>query len=119
MTVHGRNGDSGTEARSARQRSQTPESFQPLGHTTIALDLPPELVEMIAQRAAEIVAEQVGAAVQTSPWLSTEQAADYIAAKPARVHDLVALGKLTPRRDGRRLLFKRGDLDAYLEASVA
>jgi hypothetical protein len=27
----------------------------------------------------------------------------------------VQLGKLEPRRDGRRLLFRRADLDAYLE----
>jgi excisionase family DNA binding protein len=53
-----------------------------------------------------------------TPWLNTEEAAAYIAAKPARVHDLVQIGKLTPRRDGRRLLFARRDLDAYLEASA-
>jgi len=53
---------------------------------------------------------------ERAPWLDTAGAADYLAAKPARIHDLVALGKLTPRRDGRRLLFRREDLDAYLEA---
>jgi excisionase family DNA binding protein len=109
----------GGHRENALKPAQTPESFTALGHTTIALDVPPGLVETIARRAAEIVAEQVGAAVQASPWLSTEQAAAYIAAKPARVHDLVALGKLTPRRDGRRLLFKRSDLDAYVEASAS
>jgi hypothetical protein len=29
----------------------------------------------------------------------------------------VKLGKLDPRRDGRRLLFKAADLDTYLEAT--
>jgi excisionase family DNA binding protein len=81
--------------------------------TTFALELPPALIEQIAQRAAAIVAEQ-----QTSVaprWLNTEQAARYIAASPGRVHDLVQLRKLSPRRDGRRLLFRSSDLDAYLE----
>ena len=58
------------------------------------------------------------AAEHPTPWLSTEPAADYLAAKPGRLHDLVQLGRLTPRRDGRRLLFHRGELDAYLESSA-
>jgi excisionase family DNA binding protein len=68
---------------------------------------------------ADLVAERLQpAAPDSSPWLDTTGAADYLAAKPARIHDLVALGKLKPRRDGRRLLFARADLEAYLEASV-
>jgi excisionase family DNA binding protein len=79
----------------------------------LALDLPDDLVEQIAQRAAELVAERQ--ATTASPWLDTRGAAEYIAAPVSRVHDLVGLRKLTPHRDGRRLLFKRTDLDAYLE----
>jgi hypothetical protein len=70
-------------------------------------------------RLADLVAARLrSTAPDGSPWLDTKGAAAYIAAKPARIHDLVALGKLTPRRDGRRLLFARCDLDAYLEASA-
>jgi excisionase family DNA binding protein len=83
--------------------------------TALSIDLPDEVLEAIAQRAAAILAERQGPAA--SPWLSTEQAATYIAAKPDRIHDLVALEKLAPRRDGRRLLFKREDLDNYLESN--
>jgi excisionase family DNA binding protein len=79
----------------------------------VALELPDELVERIPQRAAELLAERQQAGA--SRWLNTEQAAEYIAAPVSRVHDLVQLRKLTPRRDGRRLLFRREDLDAYLE----
>ncbi len=68
---------------------------------------------------AELVAARLSPAPRDlSPWLDTAGAADYLAAKPARIHDLVALGKLTTRRDGRRLLFARAELDAYLEARV-
>ena len=67
---------------------------------------------------AEAVAARLQPVEHSTPWLSTEQAAAYLAAKPAWIHDLVQLGKLTPRRDGRRLLFARADLDAYLEASI-
>lgn len=51
-------------------------------------------------------------------WLNAEQAAEHLACSRGRLYDLVQLGKLEPRRDGRRLLFRRGDLDAYLEASA-
>jgi excisionase family DNA binding protein len=79
----------------------------------LALTLPDELLEQIAERAAELVLERQAATA--SPWLSTKDAAAYIGAPPGRVHDLVQLGKLEPRRDGRRLLFRREELDAYLE----
>lgn len=83
--------------------------------SAVELNLPDELLEQIAARAAALVLEQQTSSAPT--WLNTTDAADYIAAKPGRIHDLVQLGKLAPRRDGRRLLFRRDDLDAYLEAS--
>jgi excisionase family DNA binding protein len=82
----------------------------------LALALPADVVELIAERAAEILAERQGAAASAaSPWLSTAGAAEYMACSPARVHDLVQSRALRPRRDGRRLLFRRDELDAYLE----
>jgi excisionase family DNA binding protein len=79
---------------------------------SVSIEVSDELVERIAQRAAEIVADRQPNA---STWLNTESAAKYIDAPVSRVHDLVGLGRIVPRRDGRRLLFRRQDLDAYLE----
>ena len=79
----------------------------------LSFDLPDEMLERIAERAAELVAERQAASA--SPWLDTKGAADYLAAPVGRIHDLVQLRKLEPCRDGRRLLFRRADLDAYLE----
>jgi excisionase family DNA binding protein len=70
-------------------------------------------LDEIARRAAALVP-----APAVSPWLTSEQAADYLACSRDRVHDLCQLGKLHPRRDGRRLLFRASDLDDYLEASA-
>ncbi len=81
----------------------------------LALDVPPEVVEQIAERAAAIVTDLERPAAPR--WLNTRGAADYLACRPDRIHDLVQLGKLHPCRDGRRLLFRPADLDAYLEAS--
>jgi excisionase family DNA binding protein len=70
-------------------------------------------LDEIARRAAALQP------ATASPWLDTKGAAEYVACTPDRIHDLVGLRKLTPRRDGRRLLFKRDDLDAYLESSLS
>jgi hypothetical protein len=45
-----------------------------------------------------------GAPASASPWLDASGAATYLATSKGRVYDLVQLGKLSPRRDGRRLL---------------
>ncbi len=103
-----------------------PRSSPPLGGyqggdglSAAALAVTLSLTDAQLDMLADLVAERMRPPVlDASPWLDTKGAADYIAAKPGRIHDLVALGKLTPRRDGRRLLFARADLDAYLEASA-
>jgi len=83
---------------------------------TVAVTISDRDVERIAQRAAEIVADRQPSSA--SPWVDTKGAAQHLCCGADRVHDLVQLGKLHPRRDGRRLLFRPSDLDAYLEASA-
>jgi excisionase family DNA binding protein len=82
----------------------------------ITLDIPEELVEQIARRAADLVAERQPSN-GLSPWLSAPEAAERLRCDRDRIYDLIALGKLIPRRDGRRVLLHRDDLDAYLETS--
>jgi excisionase family DNA binding protein len=79
----------------------------------LTLALPDETLEAIAQRVAEIVVDRRGAAADA--WLNVEQAAEYMACAKHRVYDLVEQGRLVPGRDGRRLVFRRSALDAYLE----
>jgi excisionase family DNA binding protein len=66
----------------------------------------------IAERAAGLVST---AAETTSPWLNVAEAAERLRCRKDRIYDLIALGKLHPRRDGRRVLLRRDDLDAYIE----
>jgi excisionase family DNA binding protein len=66
---------------------------------------------------AELLAPRLASRLEpapSSPWLDAAGAAEYLATSKDRVYDLVQLRKLTPHRDGRRLLFHRGDLDRYL-----
>ena len=80
---------------------------------TLMIEPSPQFIEEIAQRAADIVAERVS----SSPWLNTQSAAEYLDCPTSRIHDLRALGKLKPCKDGSRLLFHRNELDTYLELS--
>ena len=82
----------------------------------LILPVPAELLEAIATRAAELVEDRVAEAPE--PWLDVQEAADYLRCKPQRIYDLVSQGRLMNRKDGRRLLFRRSDLDAYLEESA-
>lgn len=82
----------------------------------LALTFPEELVDAIADRVAVKLAGQL--APKPQPWLDVKGAAEYLVCPASRVYDLVALGLLEPRRDGRRLLFRRDDLDHYLEGTA-
>jgi excisionase family DNA binding protein len=82
-------------------------------HEPLALHVPDVLVERIAERAAEILADRLAAG--SEPWIDVEQAAEHLACKPRRIYELVAQRRVPVHRDGRRLLFRRSDLDAALE----
>lgn len=85
-------------------------------NATAQIVAPDDWIEQIASRAAEILAARQEDAV-VNPWLDTKGAATHLCCGVDRIHDLVQVAKLTPCRDGRRLLFRRVDLDAYLEGS--
>jgi len=80
----------------------------------LALEVPCELVEALAERVADLLAERLPAQRGPAPWLDVDGAADYLACKPHRVYDLVAEGRLRCAKDGRRSLFRREWLDDYL-----
>lgn len=77
----------------------------------LSLELPSELVEQIAQRAAEILAEQ-----QAEPegYLDVVEAAEFLACAKNRVYALVSANRIPHHRDGSRLLFDRAELREYV-----
>lgn len=102
-------------ARPADGRPPAPSSVQA---SMVTFTVPPALVEAIAVRVVELLADR-----PTSPteggYLDVDQAADYLACKSHRVYDLVSQRRLRAFRDGRRLLFRRADLDAALAVEEA
>lgn len=55
-------------------------------------------------------------AKEPDPWLNSDQAARHLACPRGRIDDLVQPGKLEAHRDGRRLLFCRSYLEAWLSS---
>lgn len=83
---------------------------------TLELQVPDAFVQAIAERVADLLADNLTEASPSEPWIGVEQAAEHLACPTSRIYDLVSQRRLAPRRDGRRLLFKRSHLDAAIEA---
>ncbi len=77
-----------------------------------ALTVPPELVAALAERVAALIAGQ--ATPSPSPYLTVEEAAEYLGRPKSRIYELVAQKRVRHYRDGRAVLFRREDLDACL-----
>jgi hypothetical protein len=74
----------------------------------VALTVPDDVVEAIAARAAELVLAQIG---NGSPWMDREAAARYLSLPVSRLEK----DKAIPcHREGRRVLYNRDELDAYV-----
>ncbi len=82
----------------------------------ILAELDAATLDELADRLAPRLVERLALRNDTARWLDTKAAAEHLCCSPGRIHDLVQLGKLKPSRDGRRLMFKQSDLDAYIEA---
>jgi excisionase family DNA binding protein len=78
---------------------------------TVSFEFPPDFVEQLARRVAELSTDGRGADVVT-PYLDVDEAAHYLACPKSRIYDLKALGRLQYAKDGRRLLFRREWLDS-------
>lgn len=82
--------------------------------TGLAITLPPELVEAVAVRAAELVTQRTPIAPE--PHIGVKAAAEHLACPTSRVYALASAKRIPHRKDGSRLLFKASELDAWLES---
>jgi excisionase family DNA binding protein len=77
------------------------------------LSIPAELVDVIAAKVAGILEGRQPAAAPKR-WLTIDEAADYIGAKPKRIYDLRSAGRLSRTGDGSRVLVDRNELDRLI-----
>ena len=74
-----------------------------------------ELAERIAAEVArQLTSEQGESGEQSSPWMSVESAAAYLDWPKQRLYKLSASGAIPHYKQEGRLLFHRGELDAWL-----
>lgn len=79
---------------------------------SLTLTMSPDALEAIAQRAAELVLEQLGKVNgAASPWLTLTEAADYLRVSERQLQRLLASGKVRSTTIGRRRLVHRDELD--------
>lgn len=85
------------------------------GTPALSFDLTPELLEAIAERVAEILAERTATA--EDGWLrGGDRIAGYIDAPPSRIYALASAGRIPVHRDGSALVARRSELDAWVRA---
>jgi excisionase family DNA binding protein len=71
-------------------------------------------------RLADALADPVAARVAgRSPWLSADEAAEYLRCPISRVRKLTATRELPVHHDGRRALYRREELDGFIRAGGA
>jgi excisionase family DNA binding protein len=74
----------------------------------------PEDIDAIAARVLAAVRHHTD-----SPWLTADEAANYLRAPLSRVRKLTMTGDLPHERDGRRVLYHRDRLDEFVQRGGA
>jgi excisionase family DNA binding protein len=82
-----------------------------------ALSVPDALVEAIAERAAELVADRL--AERESGYLDVEGAAVFLSCGVSRVYALTSARRIPFEREGGRLLFDRTELREWVRRGGA
>ena len=86
----------------------------------VSFDLTPEVLEAIAVRVAQLLAErgETATAPTSSRWLSIGEAADYLRCSKQHVYDLRSSGRLSRHGDGGRALVDRDELDQLIKGDT-
>ncbi len=83
----------------------------------ISLQLTAEQLEALALRTAELVMERLRQPTP-SPYLSVDEAADYLRTRRQRIDDLLSQRQLTRIKEGHRTLIARAELEAYMRGET-
>ena len=86
----------------------------------VRVDIGEELIEQIARRAAELLADRSGKAQpEEDGYLDVGGAAEFLSCPKSRIYSLASLGRIPHYHDGSRLLFDRAELREYVRKGGA
>ena len=80
--------------------------------TNLAFPVPDDFLELVVSEVMRRLTDQ--ADDLRREWLTVDEAAAHIGARPQRIYDLRSAGRLPRTGDGSRVLVRRSDLDDYL-----
>jgi excisionase family DNA binding protein len=78
--------------------------------------VPDDLIEQIAQRAAELV---IARQSEPSGYLDVGAAAEFLACPKSRIYSLVSARRIPHHKDGSRLLFDPAELREFVQSGGA
>lgn len=73
-----------------------------------------ELADKLGMSVNELLHEVERMHEERSRWLTAKEAAEYLRCPLSRVRKLTMTGDLPVHRDGRRVLYRREELDGYI-----
>jgi excisionase family DNA binding protein len=80
----------------------------------VSLEFTADSQRELAEQVVALVLERLPRPDPPSPYMSTAEAAEYLRAKPQRIHDLLSSGRLTRFKDGGRTLVLRVEVEALV-----
>jgi len=86
--------------------------------TPIGIELPSALIDQIVSAVTELVLQHLtesSASSGRSPWMTVDQACEYLGWPKARIYKLTSAGAIPCRKHEGRLLFHRIELDSWLD----
>jgi excisionase family DNA binding protein len=85
--------------------------------TVVHFELSEDSLEDIVQRLRDQL--QLEQQPASSPWLTADEAADYLRCPLSRVRRLTMSEQIPVHREGRRVLYRRDELDEFVFAGGA
>lgn len=89
----------------------------PTGSAALVLPFPDDWLDEIARRVVALMGQAPTG--DADPWMTVTDAARHMGCTTNRVYKLVAQESLPHYREGRRLLFKRSELDSFIRSGGA
>jgi excisionase family DNA binding protein len=82
----------------------------------LSADVPHSVIVAIAEEVAKIIGAGSAGGSDQPVWLTVPQAAEYLGWPKQRLYNLTRVGAVPHRKHGNRLMFKRTELDEWLDA---